>query len=625
VAEFGELSLWAALPLAVLSAAASIAGASSGRRDLATVGGRAAEATAALLLLSLVGLTDALIGVELRYSYVAALSGFQEPQPWRVAALWSGPAGGLLTLTFFITASAALSYRFGRSRYAVARTGALAALAVIGILTVVSRAHPFAQGAAPALLGSGMPAAMESLTWQLEVWAMYLAVACGAFSFAGVLGEQLTESSARLSAERRAMALAAGLLTLALLSATWRAYGATGRLLDVTGFSQVAVHAPAWLLAYAYLHAPGGSAVPVWAARWRRTLGVAFFPAVLGDWAAVLVGAGSTAPATLWVGGLALGVVSGALAAPTRVRRGVEGLRVVPGFGAWALQGGLLTLGLAGLVAIWGLLNGPLWADIAWPVTLLALAPMAAWSVSRPAGRWKGVWLVATALAVAGTLGAYGLSGGRSPAMALAAGLALALLVGFSADMARLRAARRRREPLGTNPAGALTEAAARSLARGRAGRRWASALAHLGLALLVVGLSADALTETETRPLDPGETLAAPGGAGTEVRVTYLGLSRYQLDQFDKSVASFWLYRGDARPELVTAATVTDMVTRGVSRTPAVVRGILRDVIVQTEGRADSSEGIVSRVGIRPLAGLVWLGGLLLLASTLVRLRSGV
>jgi cytochrome c biogenesis factor len=617
VAELGELSLWAALPLLVLAAVASIGGGWTGRGDLAAMGGRAARSAAALLFISLAGLAYALITVQLRYSYVAAFSGFQEPRAWRLAALWSGPAAGALVFTFLIASSAALSYRLGRSRQGSARTGSLAVLALIGLATVLTRAVPFAQPEAPAQVGLGLPLAVKDLAWQVEVVAVYLAIACGAFSFAGVVGEQLAETRRGQHPERAAITLSAGLLTLAILAATWRAYAASGRLLDVTGLSYVAVHVPAWLLAVASLHAPGGRAVPGWAARWSRILDVAFFPAVMGAGAAVLVGMGEVPPATLWAGGFAVGIVSGALSVMTRREPGVEWLRRVPGFGAGAFQGGLLSLGFAGMAAVWAWVKGPAWASITWPVVMLGLAAAAAWSTSRPAGSWKKVWPSATVLAVASAVGVYALSGWRLPELAITVGLAVAILFGFAADLVRLRAARR-----SWGEASSEHRPDERAVARARAGRRWSSALGHLGVAILVVGLSAEKLAEVRTAQLNPGDSITTGGGLASEVRVTYLGLSNYQVGELDKRVASFTLSGLGTAPELVTAALTYDLATRRQFRTPALKRGALSDVVVGITGRTGSEEGIMFSVASRPLASLVWLGGLLLLAAIFARGR---
>jgi hypothetical protein len=49
----------------------------------------------------------------------------------------------------------------------------------------------------------------------------------------------------------------------------------------------------------------------------------------------------------------------------------------------------------------------------------------------------------------------------------------------------------------------------------------------------------------------------------------------------------------------------------------------VLSDVIVGITGRTGSEEGIMCSVASRPLASLVWLGGLLLLAAIFARGRA--
>ncbi len=617
MAEFGELCLWAALPLAALAAAGSIGGALSGRGELAAMGGRAVEAVALLTLVSVAGLASALITVRLSYVYVASYSGFQLEWPWRLAALWTGPAGAALTLTFLIALTGALSYRLGRSRQTAARTGALAVLAVMGLLTAIARARPFFQSDVPAAMGAGLPLSVRELAWQVEVASVLLAIACASFVFAGIVGAQLTESLDGQRAERVAMTVAVGLVTVAITASTWRVYSSSGRLLDITGLSSVVVHAPAWLLAFAYLHAPGGRAVPAWASRWRRILGVAFFPAVLGGGAALLAGLGNVPPAVLWAGGFAVGVLSGAMTGMTRQRLGSEELRGLPGFGPWAFQGGLLTFAFAGLLAVWGLAKGAFWGQIVWPIVLLGLTASAVWAVARPAGRWRRVWLAAgvSGLAVGG--GAYALSGRTSPEFVIAAALAAATIVGLAADGVRLRAVRRAARADWSDDSVA-------AVLKVRSARRRAAAFSHLAVALIVVGLAAGFLTRVESQPLSPGGTLALPGEGAAAVKVTYLGLSRYQSGDIDRRVASFSLYQAQRAPELVTAVMSFDMAERRQYRRPALIRGPLSDVILEVAGFSASTEGIVCRLARRPLASLVWLGGLLLLVAVTLRGRLG-
>ncbi len=612
MAELGELSLWAALPIAVLAMVASIAAGWTRRGDLGALGGRAAEAAAALLLVALLGLGYALATVQLRYAYVASLSGFQVPVAWRLAALSSGPAGGALTLTFLIMVAAALSYRVGGSRQALARSGCLATLATVGLIMVVVRARPFGQLHAAAMAGMGLPMPMRSLDWQVEVWASLLATACAAFAFAGVIGEQLVEAPALQRLERVAARWVAGLTTLAVLVATWRAYSASGWLLDTDGAYSVIMHGSTWLVAMAYLHAPGGAAVPVWASRWKRILGVTLFPAALGSSASVL-SAGGALPATeLWAAGLAVGIVSGAMAGMTRSRFGLADLDGVPGFGLSALAGGLLALIVAAFAAVWALLGDESSAVRDWTFTffaLVALVALVGWSVSRPAGRFKLVWPLAVIAGITVSLIVLILNGPGAPGFAGLSGLTAALLVGALADVTRLNSVRRRQ--VGAEPGG---DQRRRAIVGMRARRRGASLLAHLGLAFAVLGFSAAALTRSDTRLLNPGDTLSVSGW-GDEVRVTYLGLSRYQVGELDKRVASFKLARGDGDARLVTAELIHDRVWRRDWLIPFVKPGVVRDVVVAIGGRR-GDEAVMCRLSTRPLASMVWLGGGLLLIS---------
>jgi cytochrome c biogenesis factor len=107
--------------------------------------------------------------------------------------------------------------------------------------------------------------------------------------------------------------------------------------------------------------------------------------------------------------------------------------------------------------------------------------------------------------------------------------------------------------------------------------------------------------------------------GPGKGVRVTYLGLSRYQVKELQKRVASFRLDRGRAAPELMTAEASHDVVTDLAGGRPAVGRGIARDVIVGIDS-IGPGERVRCRLAARPFASLVWLGGFLLIVSMLAR-----
>jgi len=598
----------------VAAAVTSPAGALSDRRALVILGGRAVEATLGLVLVAVAGLVYALATVQLKYSYVASTSGFQEAVGWRVAGLWSGPAGGLLLLTFLGAVSAGISFRCGRSRRAAARTGILAALVLVGLLMVLVRANPFAQPLNPATVGAGLPLSLKDVSWQVEILALNLAVACGAFIFAGVVAGPLVGRKSERRQERAAMVGAAALLTVAVLAATWRAYEESGVLFESRGFSYALAYAPACLLAYSSLHAPGGAAVPTWAMRWRRMLEFAFFPTELGAWAAGLVASAGPPEPRLWAGGLAVGIITGAVAGGGSRDRGADGLRDVAGYGPWAFRGALLALALAGLGAVAALAGGSYWSDVAWALILLSFGSAAAWSTSRPAGGWRRVWIAAGLAAATAVVAVIAVVGREGLLMGLVGGLAVAMAVGAAADAVRVHRVQARWRLRVVEYHGGIPV-----VLRHRTGRRRASVLAHLGLAAIGLGIAAEVLTNAESRVLYPGDVVSLSGWLGTNVRVTYLGLSRYQTDELDKRVGTFKLDSGDARPRLVTAQMVYDRTTDSPGRRPALEHGALYDSVVNMVDLRPG-EGVLCRVAIRPISWLVWVGGALLILSALAR-----
>ncbi len=570
MAGLGELVLYFALSVGALSTVLSVAGGWTGRGDLAVVGGRAARATAALLVVSVAGLAHALLSVQLKYAYVAAFTGFQDDLPARLAALWSGPAGALLLFTALLWLAAAANNGPQVTRRGVARSGALAGLGLVALLIVLTRARPFAQPEAVAVQGAGLSNALKDLGWQVEWLAVVFAALFAASTFAAIVGEQISESPESGPQGGAAARWTVAFLTLALLASAWRAYGDSGRLLDGAGVSRVMAHVPAWLVALAYLHAPGGRAVPGWAARWRRVMGVTLFPAVVGAAAALLAAAGDVPPPRIWSAGLAVGIISGSLAGYGQRRRGVEALRDVPGYGLWAFAGGWGSLIGAGAAVVWGLGKAALWIRLGPALIVVMVASAAAWSVVRPAGGWRHVGLVAAALA--GTAAAAAFLFTADALISLTLAVVAATAVGFAADLVRLRAARHARDD------GAPRVSAPRSR------RRLASAIAHLGIALLTLGFAATGLVEVASREMEPGETITVRT-VGAPLEVVYLGLSRYQVGPLDKRVASFSVARAGRPPELASSSLIWDPVARQQSRVPYIARGLLHDTSVTLTG----------------------------------------
>lgn len=597
MARLGELCLWGAFGPLALALVGSVAGAWTDRADLSRLGARASEAAAVLILFGVLGLVWALQDLQLEFAYVAGYTDLRMSPTWRLAALWSGPAGGALVLVFLIAVAGMVSARLGRSRQSVARTGALGFLSLVGLTLVVVAARPFARLPAPPAAGFGLPFPLRDPLWHVELGSVFAATALAGFTFAGVVGEQMAEAPGWHRRERRAVALAAAALTVGLMATFWRFYSGTGELLPEEGRGELLALAPVWLTAVAYLHGPGDPGKPSWAARWERALGVVLFPAALGVAAALLGGGGTGAVVPLWAGGLAVGLFSGSLTGLARIPlpSPSEPDESVPGWGGWALLGGVLSLLGAGLIAAGGLLDRELvgrGGPIAAGSLLVALV---LWSLHRPAGRWPAAWAGLGAVAVAGVVlvVAY-----RVPtSFALGGSLFAGLIVGGVAELVRWRRARhegrRRSDPRD------------RALFASRSRRRWASTTTHLGLGCLLVGLWGTTLVRSEVRQLRPGARITVDGPGGESL--VYLGLSRYRVDGAQRTVASF--RTGDGR--LLMIESTYDWASGTERRRPVVRWGLVRDVVLEME--SGTGEEIRCRVTVRPLSSFLWLGGLLL------------
>jgi len=264
--------------------------------------------------------------------------------------------------------------------------------------------------------------------------------------------------------------------------------------------------------------------------------------------------------------------------------------------------------------AVAGLAGGSYWAEVAWALTLLSLVSAAAWSASRPAAGWRRVWIAAGLAAAAAIVTVVALVGRAGLLFGLVGGLAAAMAVGVAADAVRLLRAQPRRHVPAVDQRGWVAGVLGR-----RMGRRQASALAHLGLALIALGIAAEVLTRAESRVLYPGDAVSLSGWLGADVRVTYLGLSNYQAGELDKRVGTFKLDSGGTPSRLVTAQVIYDRITDLPTQRPALIRGALYDTVVSIVDLRPG-EGALCRLAVRPISWLVWVGGALLVLSAVAR-----
>lgn len=145
--------------MALWGAVLGVAGAVSSRTELSESGERGIHAASCFAALSIGGLGYALAVGDLTYRYVASWTSAATPLPYRLGAVWAGPAGSLLVWALLLgigTAVAAASLpRRGNLR---AWTAALLAILVVAVLALACfDTNPFARLAFSPDDGRGIP------------------------------------------------------------------------------------------------------------------------------------------------------------------------------------------------------------------------------------------------------------------------------------------------------------------------------------------------------------------------------------------------------------------------------------------------------------------------------------
>ncbi len=195
MADIGYAALLLTLVVAVYSAVVSVWGARSGRDDLRQSGQRGIVAAAFLVTLSVAALLDLLLKNDFRYQYVYESTSTFQPLAYHISALWQGQAGSIL---FWLWALCIFSLIFwaqqrragGRSlAYALAVLSALeGAFAVLLMLA----ANPFAVAEAAHVEGFGGNPLLENPGMIYHPPIILAGYALSSIPFALVIGGLLT-------------------------------------------------------------------------------------------------------------------------------------------------------------------------------------------------------------------------------------------------------------------------------------------------------------------------------------------------------------------------------------------------------------------------------------------------
>jgi cytochrome c-type biogenesis protein CcmF len=629
LAYLGAGALLAGLVMALFSAMLSFWAGWSQNPVMVQVGRRAFYATAAMLLMASVLLETALLTHDFSLAYVTEHSDLSTPIALVAAAFYGGQEGSLLywALILGLLGSAALvaSAALG-PRLAAYAAGIMAAILSFFLVVLVLIASPFdvlqitppdGLGLNPVLRDGGM------LIHPPVILAGFASFAIP-FSFAAAALLAGRSDAAWIAHTRRFALLAWGLQSTGLLLGMWWAYHVLGWG-GYWGWDPVEnVALMPWLATTAYLHSSQVQERRGRLRGWNFGLVIlAFLLVVFGTFivrSGIVPSVHTFAVSSIgpWFFGflgacLVFSVGLLALRGGTLKARG-EPAPAVSREGAFALQN-LLLIGVVAVV-LWGTIlplvsgmtgqervvgaayyeraAGPLFAAI---LALMAAGPLVPW---RHAGaplvralRWPAA---SFALILAVLLA----SGVRSlPALL---GIPLGAAVAGTVLYEYVRAAMRwRRSGGGWARAVALVS---------RKRRRYGAYLAHLGLAVVVLGLAGSHFWQQEKDvTLQPGQQVSVAG-----YNLTYTGSQVRQLSDHSELVAAMQLGDQTLQPARATYASLGGQSLTHV----AISSSPIADVYVVLAGT--NGDGSASfRIFVNPLVSWIWSGGAIIILGVLL------
>lgn len=644
----GELALWLALPMAVWASAASFAGASLRRDELAASGRRALRVAFAALVLAAFALAWALVKRDVSIAYVASHVTGNLPTPFALAALWSGGAGSLLlTAVFLALAGVIASARSTPTGpgHQMRVTGAIAAALSTIVAVVAFSSHPFAREA-------WLPPDGRGMNPQLQHPAMFvhplLLLAGGAITvvpFAQGVAASLarTPDTAWLSSVRRWALLA--WLTLGAgiaLGMRWAyaelGWGGVWRWDPVQNAALLT-----WLALAAALHA---SAVSLWHGvlrRWTSALAMApFVCALFASWTArsdllPSVHAFARTPDGIWMTAIVAAAAMLVVYLAIRGRSGASRGALEPIAAASresAAFAGSAMLATIGFVVLWGTLypllaewvsgervtvGAPYFATVLTPLTALALAAMSAGAAlawrggSRSDAWWRLLFVFAVAASVAAVLA---IAGVRLVGVVVSVSLAAAVLAGAAVELAAML----RRHGVGADGATASMRRVARARAVG-------AFVAHAGVAVVVIGLAGLPFASQRVATLEPGDALEAADPFGDGWRFVSQGVSLYDAGNQRVAAVALDVWRGQRRVGLMRTSKRQSVDAQGND-----VFEPQTEVAVLSSPALDALVALVSleretatiRVWFRPMTFWIWIGAALVVGGGIVSLLAG-
>ncbi|CAA7621863.1 heme lyase, CcmF subunit [Candidatus Terasakiella magnetica] len=637
IAEIGHFALVLALCVALVQAVVPLIGAKRGWSNWMAVAGPASTLQFLFIAVAFGALTNAYVTSDFSLVNVASNSHTEKPMLYKVAGVWGNHEGSLL---LWITILALFGFAvtlFGRNLPPGLKSRALAvqAMIAVGFLAfILLTSNPFARLEPPPMDGNGLNPMLQDPGLAFHPPFLYLGYVgfSMAFSFAiaALLEGRVDAAWARWV---RPWTLAAWIfLTCGIMLGSWWAYYTLGwggwwywDPVENASFMP-------WLAGTALLH----SAVVVEKRdslkSWTILLAiVAFGFSLLGTFlvrSGVLtsVHAFATDPArgifillllVLAVGGSltlyairAPAMKMGGLFSPISREGSLLLNNVLMSTGAATVLLGTLYPLIADALNLGKVSVGPPFFNavflplMAPMVAVMAVGPMMAWKRGDLAGI-LGRLKLAAALALGTGALVWFLQGGSAGPWWTGAGFALAVWLGLGtlADLAdRIR----------------LFEAPAEALGRALRLPRsaWGMALAHLGVAVFIIGLTASAAWTTEhiqSQKIDQTVDVAGYG-------VTLKSVHDVPGPNYTASQATFEISRNGTLLAVMQPEKRIYRMPPRPTTTAAIRSGITGDLYVVI-GDADPKGGYVTRLYFNPCIAWLWAGGGLLVLGGLVSL----
>ncbi len=640
--DLGYISLLLAFVIGVYSLIAGVLGAWRRSAPLVMSSRHGLYANAVLLTFASGLLFYALFKHDFRLKYVAETSSRDMGPSYLFTSFWGGQAGSLLFWAWTLTLFAAFAVFKSRSRYPelVPYVGAvLLGIEVFFLLVLSFLTNPFERLPVAALDGRGLNPILMDPGMRIHPPLLLTGYMSFSIPFAFAVAALITGRLGRewLGAIRRWMLLAWAIQGAGLLLGAWWAYHVLGWG-GYWGWDPVenAALMP-WLTATAFLHSTMVQERRGMLKVWNLSLVLLTFTLAIFGTFVVRSGVLSSvhAFATSSIGPyfftfLGLVVIGSAGLVFFRLPK----LQTEGSFDAILsressfLVNNVLIIGITA-ATFWGSIfplvsevfqgtkiavgpqfynkvNGPILLAL---LILMGIGPLLAWRRSAPSAFWKNV-RGSVALGTLVGVGLY-LAGIRDPlavfSFASVAFVAGTIWVEFYRGT-RIRA---------RNTGELWPVALVGLIARNR--RRYGGYVVHLAVLLMAVGvISSQSFQQQDSATLDKGESLTV--GSYT---LTNEGLYQAQRPGVSVVLADLALRRGsedlgNVQPEKLVYRGWEDQPTTAVALRSTMP--LMEDVYVLLSGiEGGEKQTITIRVFINPLVSFIWLGGLLLLAGTVL------